>query len=96
MDPDAVAPMIVMVTLIVTTGGVLVLRPIAKHLGAYLRALTEQTRLPAANADTVRIAEALSSIEERLTAIEDRQRFADDLLTGRDTAPLIARSSRTD
>ena len=32
---DELAPMIVMCTLILTTGGVLVLRPIAKRLGSF-------------------------------------------------------------
>ena len=38
---EGLAPMIVFVTAILTTGGVLVLRPISKRLGSYLDAVTQ-------------------------------------------------------
>ena len=47
MDWDVIAPMIVSIVLIVTVGGVILLRPIAKRLGALLDVMVlEKTRTP--------------------------------------------------
>jgi hypothetical protein len=81
---DALAPMIVMCTLILTTGGVLVLRPISKRLGSYLDAATQARLKATPEADMARIHDVLSSIDGRLNQIEERQDFAEALISASD------------
>ncbi|HEX6039259.1 hypothetical protein [Longimicrobium sp.] len=85
---EALAPMIVMVTLILTTGGVLILRPIAKRLGGFLEASTQAKLRPSPDADLARIAEVLSSIDGRLNQLEERQDFAEALISASDPKVL--------
>jgi hypothetical protein len=84
---EEVATMIVLVTLILTTGGVILLRPLIKHLGVYLQVLTEQKRLPLARDDLGRVNESLSGVERRLSLLEERQQFAEALLDARHAVP---------
>jgi len=81
---DAIAPMIVMCTLILTTGGVLILRPISRRLGSYLDAATQARLKAAPEADMARIHDVLSSIDGRLNQIEERQDFAEALISASD------------
>ena len=95
MSPD-IAPMVVMVTAILTTGGVLILRPITRRLGALLEVMTQQ-KLRAASADpseNVRIRELLVSIDSRLTLLEERQDFAEALMSAGDTKLLSIQSAQ--
>jgi hypothetical protein len=82
------APMIVMCTLILTTGGVLILRPIAKRLGGFLDAATQARLRPGPDADLARIHEVLSSIDGRLNQLEERQDFAEALISASDPKML--------
>ena len=86
--PDAFFPMIVLVTGILTTGGVLILRPITQRLGSYLDAVTQAKLRPSPDADLARIAEALSSIDGRLNQLEERQDFAEALISASDPKVL--------
>jgi hypothetical protein len=91
MDP-AIGPMVVMVTAILTTGGVLIFRPITKRLGSLLEVMTAQ-KLRAASTpvdanDTARIRELLTSIDGRLNLLEERQDFAEALISAGDTRLL--------
>ena len=95
MGPD-VAPAIVMITAILTTGGVLILRPIAKRLGMLLEVMTQQ-KLRAAAAEPgeqARIRELLTSIDSRLTLLEERQDFAEALISAGDTKLLSIQSAQ--
>jgi hypothetical protein len=87
MNPGDVAPMIVMVTGILTAGGVIILRPIAKHLAEYLRTLNEQSRLgtgaATSAAEIAYLRDSLSAAESRLALLEERQNFTENLLTSR-------------
>lgn len=94
MDLDVIAPMLVMITLILTTGGVILLRPISKHLAEYLRTVTEQKRAPGATADLAQLREVLSSMDGRLSLMEERQNFTEALLTSRREAPVLASRGR--
>lgn len=85
---EEIAPMIVMCTLILTTGGVLVLRPIAKRLGSFLDAVTAAKLRPSPEPDLVRIHEVLSSIDSRLNQLEERQDFAEALISASDPKML--------
>jgi hypothetical protein len=83
MHSDDFAILIVMVTAILTTGGVLILRPISKRIGALLEVMTQQ-KLKLANNDPydlVRIRESLASIDGRLNTLEERQDFAEALIS---------------
>ena len=81
---DTFAPVIVLCTLILTTGGVLVLRPIAKRLGSFLDAMTQARLRATPEADMARIHDLLSSIDGRLNQIEERQDFAEALISAGD------------
>lgn len=95
MSPE-IAPMIVMVTAILTTGGVLIFRPITKRLGSLLEVMTQQ-KLRAAAADPAeqaRIRELLTSIDSRLNLLEERQDFAEALMSAGDTKLLSVQSAQ--
>jgi hypothetical protein len=81
---DTFAPVIVLCTLILTTGGVLILRPIAKRLGSFLDAMTQARLRATPEADMARIHDMLSSIDGRLNQIEERQDFAEALISASD------------
>jgi hypothetical protein len=94
MSPEF-APMFVMVTGILTAGAVLILRPISKRLGSLLDVMTQQ-RLQAAAADpneAARIRELLVSIDGRLSMLEERQDFAEALMSAGDTKLLSIQSA---
>jgi hypothetical protein len=91
---DEIAPMLVAISLIVTTGGVILLRPITRKLGSYLEVLAEERRRalnqqPAVStADTARLAAALERIEDRLAHVEKNQDFTEKLLAERQPSQL--------
>ena len=79
MDWEFIAPMIVSIVLIVTVGGVFLLRPIAKRLGALLDVMVlEKTRTT--SVDNRRLGETMDTINDRLTLIEERQDFTERLI----------------
>ena len=88
-----IAPMLVLISFIVTTGGVLLLRPITKKLGTYLEVLAEERRRslaqqPVDRGDAARLAAALERIEDRLAQVEKNQDFTEKLLAERQPAQL--------
>jgi len=79
MDWEVIAPMIVGTVMILTTGGVLVLRPIAKRLGALLEVMArEKASLPTEEIRLLR--ESMDTMGQRLSLIEERQDFTERLL----------------
>ena len=84
MNPHDVAPMIVFTTLIVVTGGVVLLRPLARRLGDLIDVTIAERRRnlapPEPAPDQTRLLSVVESIEERLERLEDRQDFTDQLL----------------
>lgn len=99
MNPNDVAPMIMAITLFVTTGAVLLFRPITKRLGNYLEVLAEERRqmiqghATPASPDTARLISLMETLDDRLARLEDRQDFTDRLLTQRKEPISIARSA---
>ena len=95
MNSGDIVTLTVMVTAIVTTGGVLVLRPISKRLGALLELMTEQ-RLRAAKEpqDGARVRDLLVSIDSRLSLLEERQDFAEALISAGDTKLLAFQAAQ--
>lgn len=95
MDPGSIAPMIVMVTAIVTGGGVLILRPIAKRAGNLLEAMTRERRLPDRGAEIAQLKDLMQSLDARISLIEERQDFAEALLASGDGKRPAALGSRS-
>ena len=92
MDGDFLVPIVVGTSFIITTGSVILLRPVTKQLAAYLRVLAEQKRGPAAPAELSRLEDALARIDDRLTLLEERQRFAEELMRARVSAGALPNS----
>ena len=95
MSPE-IYPTIVMVTAILTCGGVLIFRPISRRLGALLDVMTQQ-KMKAGAAEpgvSARIRELLVSIDSRLTLLEERQDFAEALMSAGDTKLLSIQSAQ--
>lgn len=79
MDWEFVAPMVVGVVLILTVGGVALLRPVAKRLGALLDVMVlEKTRR--SQADDRRLLETMGTLNDRLSLLEERQDFTERLI----------------
>ena len=78
-DLNALAGLLIPMTIVLTTGGVLVLRPIAKRLGVLLEAMArEKTQQP--SDDVRRLHQSLDTLNERLSLIEERQDFTERLI----------------
>ena len=89
MDWEFIAPLIMSVVLILTVGGVLILRPIARHLGSLLEAMTRE-KLDGGRAQELgHVRELMETMNQRLQLMEERQEFTDRLLErGRDSTPV--------
>ena len=79
IDWEMIAPMIVASLLIITTGGVLVLRPIAKRLGELIEVMTRE-RLSGDRDQQDHMRELLETMSQRLALLEDRQDFTERLI----------------
>ncbi|MBI4544750.1 MAG: hypothetical protein HY703_06130 [Gemmatimonadetes bacterium] len=86
MDWSNVAPMIVSVTLIVTIGAVILLRPLSKKLGDFLEAVTLEKQKAGGSRDEGLLRQEMARLETRLSVVEERLNFAESLLTGRGPA----------
>jgi|TARA_B100002003_G_C13587583_1_gene304184 hypothetical protein len=73
--------MIVMVTLIVTTGGVVLLRPLTKRLVELLEVTTREKANPQVQGDSDVMRDLLETMNSRLALLEERQDFTERLLT---------------
>ncbi len=79
MEWEFLAPMIVAVVLIVTAGGVAVLRPISKRLSELLE-LYARDRKQGALTELQQLRDLLDTMDARLQLIEERQDFTERLL----------------
>ena len=80
MEWEFIAPMIVMIVLIMTVGGVAVLRPIAKRISELLE-LYARDRTTGIESDVHQIRDLLETMEARLHLMEERQDFTEKLLS---------------
>ena len=86
MQIEALAGMIfsflMTVTLILSIGGIILLKPLMKHLGNYLEARAEERQILAERIpdDSERVLRAMERLEERLETLEERQEFMERLL----------------
>lgn len=78
---DEIAPMLVLLTLILTTGGVILFRPLAKRLGDLLEIMAQQRRAVPESDDSARMREILENLDARVSLLEERQDFTDALLS---------------
>lgn len=74
------APMLVVMTLILTTGAVLLLRPLAKRLGDLLELMAKQRAGEIEAPGAQRMEHLLEAIDARLGLVEERLDFTDSLL----------------
>lgn len=95
MGDPFLAQTIIATTLIVTVGAVLILRPIATRLGALLEAMTERQRRPVSPPELSQIRELLSGIDGRLSVLEERQDFAEALMSSGDARLLGVQGAST-
>jgi hypothetical protein len=89
--------MMVPITAILTTGTVMILRPITRELGGLLQAMTHERRLRAAPApapDMTQVRDLLSAIDGRLSLMEERQDFAEALLSGAERRAIAPHAVR--
>jgi hypothetical protein len=87
---DYIAPMAVMITGILTTGGVLIFRPMTKRLGDLIEVMIQERRNPATTPELGQIRDLIATIDSRLSLIEERQDFSEALLNSgeRRTLPI--------
>jgi hypothetical protein len=78
---DEIAPMLVLLTLILTTGGVILFRPLAKRLGDLLEIMAQQRRAVRENDAGVQMREVVETLNARIALLEERQDFTDALLS---------------
>lgn len=81
IDWGEVAPMVVAVVFILTTGGVLLLRPIARRLGDILEIMAREKQ-DGIQSDVGHIRDLLETMNARLQLLEERQDFTERLLSG--------------
>jgi hypothetical protein len=86
MDWDLIAPMVVAIVLIVTAGGVAILRPIAKRVSELLE-LYARDRQSGIEGDVNQMRELLETMNARLQLMEERQDFTERLLSSGSEAP---------
>lgn len=90
--------MLVPITAILTTGTVLILRPITSRVGGLLEAMTQEKkqRIAATPApDLAQVRDLLTAIDGRLSQIEERQDFAEALLSGAERRALTPPARNT-
>lgn len=90
--------MMVPITGILTAGTVMLLRPITKELGGLLQAMTQERKLRVAPApatpDMSQVRDLLVAIDSRLSLMEERQDFAEALLSGAERRVIAAPAAR--
>ena len=78
---QTLAPMLVAVVLILTVGGVALLRPLSKRLGDLLEVMADEKCNPALGDDLRQIRGYLETMNSRITLLEERQDFQEKLLS---------------
>lgn len=79
MEWEFIAPMIISTVFILTVGGVILLRPVMKRLGALLDVLVlQKTKAP--DEENRRLRATVDTMNERLTLMEERLDFTERLI----------------
>lgn len=82
MEWEFIAPMIVAIVLVVTVGGVLLLRPLALRVSELLEVYARE-RSGGVERELGQMQDLLESVDARLRLVEERQDFAERLLASR-------------
>ena len=80
IDWEIVAPMIFSIVLVLTVGGVVLLRPLTKRLVELIEVMTREKGQPRLQQDIGHISDLLETMNSRLRLLEERQDFTDSLL----------------
>jgi len=80
MDWEMVAPMVIGVVFILTTGGVLILRPIAKRLGDLIEVYGREKE-SGLRTEVGQMRDLLETMNARMQLLEERQDFTERLLS---------------
>jgi hypothetical protein len=83
MDPfvvEQIAPMIMGIVFTVVVGAVILLKPISNKLGHLLEAMAKEKSEPRAVEELGHIRELLETMNGRLSLMEERQDFTEQLL----------------
>lgn len=81
MDWNNIAPMVVIVVLTLTIGGVILLRPISKRLAELLEVYARD-KGSGVERELRRTREVIETMDARLRLMEERQDFTEKLLAG--------------
>ncbi len=85
---EALAVVLVACTAFVCASAVLVLRPLAGRLAALIDATTAAKLRPSLQPEVARLQEVLSRIDGRLGQLEERQDFAEALISASEPRPF--------
>lgn len=80
LELEILAPMIVAIVLILTVGGVVLLRPLSRRLGELLEVMAREREQPRLGEDMARLREVVDTVNGRLALLEERLDFTDALL----------------
>lgn len=89
MPPHDFAPLMMGITLTLAVAAVLILRPLAKHVGNVLemRARHRYEGPQVSSDDVMRLTDAVGRLTDRIETLEDRQDFAERLLDTQRSSP---------
>ena len=79
-DIEIIAPMIFATILTLTVAGVILLKPLSKQLGTLLEAMTRERNEPRLGEELDHMRDLLETMNGRLSLLEERQDFTDQLL----------------
>lgn len=79
MEWEFIAPMVVLIVFMLTTGGVILLRPISKRLSDLLEIYAREKDAGAAR-ELRQMRELFETMDQRLRLIEERQDFTEKML----------------
>ena len=84
---EFVAPMILSIVLVLTVGGVILLRPLTQRLVELIEVMTREKGPPRLQEDIGRIGDLLETMDARMRLLEERQDFTDSLLHAQRQVP---------
>lgn len=93
MEWEFIAPMIFSITLVLSTAGVLILRPLTKRLGDLLEAMRTDRQARLEDQHTERLVNAVERLTDRIELLEERQDFTERMLTSANRPTIESRST---
>lgn len=88
MELEILAPMLVAIVLILTVGGVVLLRPLSRRLGELLEVMAREREQPRLEGEVERLRDVVETMSGRLALLEERVDFTDALLSDSDRRSL--------